>query len=303
MLRIGKSVLVTVAGLALVVGGCSSGNAASPAPSAGATEVAVVATPTPADPDELFNQAIAEGPAWQSFHLKIALNGTITPAAMKAMGNPSWAKLKSSVSLDGVTVEGDMDPVNLKCDLAVSVPAITAIGSSPISAHLIILDPILYLQMSATGSKYHKVKMGTLSGNLGLKVAVPTPGGSSLVGIANDVSILRQTLETSGVRPTLVGIDQIGGMSAYHIDLTAPLDKINGDISAAATKPGASFLRQVKIDSASASIWIYKDSYQLAQVQISGASSAVGNLSFAMTLTNFGKPVTITAPPASDIAA
>jgi len=59
----------------------------------------------------------------------------------------------------------------------------------------------------------------------------------------------------------------------------------------------------MKIDSASAGIWIYEDSYQLAQVQIAGASSAVGNLSFTMTLTNFDEPVTITAPAASDIAA
>ena len=55
------------------------------------------------------------------------------------------------------------------------------------------------------------------------------------------------------------------------------------------------------VDSASASIWIYKDTYQLAQVQLAGASSTVGNLSFTMTLTNLDQPVTIDAPAAKDV--
>jgi len=295
-------VLAAAAGLALVVGGCSNGSAASPAASAGASQVAAVATPTPADPDALFNLAIADGPAWKSFHLKIALNGTITASALKATGNPSWRNLKNDVSLDGTTIEGDMDPVDLACDLIVSIPATAATGAA-ITGEAIVLDPIMYLKLSSSGPKFHKVKLGTLSSDVGLKVAVPTPGGSSLVGIANDVSTLRQTLEASGVTPTVVGIDEISGRDAYHIAVAVPLDKINADISAAAPTAGASFLGQMKIDSASAGIWIYEDSYQLAQVQIAGASSAVGNLSFTMTLTNFDEPVTITAPAASDIAA
>jgi len=68
-MRIGRSVLATVAGLALIVAGCSGGGAASPAaspaPSTAARATAAVATPTPADPDALFDLAIAEGPAWK----------------------------------------------------------------------------------------------------------------------------------------------------------------------------------------------------------------------------------------------
>jgi len=301
-MRIDKSVLAIAAVLALVVSGCSGGSSASPAASAVASQTATVATPTPANPDTLFDQAIAEGPAWKSFHLEIALSGTITAAAMKASGNPSWKNLKSDVSLDGTTIEGDMDPVNLACDLTVSIPATAATGTA-ITGEAIVVDPMMYLKLSSAGPKFHKVKLGTISSDVGLKVAVPTPGGSSLVGLANDVSTLRQNLEAAGVTPTLMGIDQIGGRDAYHIGLSVPLDKFNEDIASAATKPGASFLKQVKIDSATAAIWIYTSDYQLAQVQISGTSSAVGSVSFTMTLTNFDQPVTITAPPASDVAA
>jgi hypothetical protein len=55
------------------------------------------------------------------------------------------------------------------------------------------------------------------------------------------------------------------------------------------------------VTSISAGIWIYQDNDQLAEVQIAGASSDGGNLSFTMTLTNFDQPVTITAPAANDV--
>jgi hypothetical protein len=304
-MRTCKSAFAVVAGLVLVAAGCGGGSAgpgtgtSSPAPS----RTALIATPTQVDPDALFDMAIAEGPAWKSFHLKIALSGSITEAAMKAMGNPSWAKLKSAVQLDGTAIEGDMDPVHLACDLTMTVPAIPALLTGPTTAEAIVLDPTLYLKVSALGPKFHKVKMGTLSGDLGVKAALPTPGGSSLVGIADGVSSLRQALEHANVTPSLVGIDQIGGKPAYHIDLAVPLGKLNADLSTAAAGASSSFLRGAKFDSASAGIWIYEDGHQLAQVQISGASSAIGNLSFTMTLTNFDQPVTIAAPPASDVAA
>jgi len=310
-MRIGRSVLATVAGLALIVAGCSGGGAASPAaspaPSTAARATAAVATPTPADPDALFDLAIAEGSAWKSFHLDIEVGGTVTAAALKATGNPSWANLKTSKSLDGFTIEGDMDPVHLAADLAISVPNMTAAGGAPTTVTLIVIDPLLYIKLSSAGPKYRETKLGTLTGDLGYKVAIPTPGGSSLVGIADDVSNLRKALEAAKVTPTLVGIDQVGGRDAYHIALAVSLDTIDADIASAAAavkeKAMATFLRQVKIDSASAAIWIYTDSHQLARVQIAGTSSEVGSLSFNMTLTNFDQPVTITAPPASEIAA
>lgn len=312
-MRTCKSVLIIAAGLALVAAGCGSAGVSTSAASAttaatGATTsapgpTAFAATPTPANPDALFDLAIAEGPAWKSFHLKIALDGSITTAAMKAMGNPSWTKLKSAVQLDGTVIEGNMDPVHLALDLTMAIPAIPALSSGPITGEAIVLDPTLYLKLGALGPKYHKLQLGTLSGDMGVKVAVPTPGGSSLVGIADAVSSLRKALEQSGVTPSLIGIDQIGGKPAYHIALDVPLDRINADLSSAVARAGSSFLKGVKVDSASAGIWIYEDGHQLAQVQVSGASSAVGNLGFTMTLTNFDQPVNITAPAAADVAA
>jgi hypothetical protein len=301
-MQVAKFGLAAMAGLAIVLGGCTSGGAASQSASNTAVPATPTATPTQPSSDALFDQAISAGPTWQAFHLKVALSGSITAAALKAAGNPSWAGIKSAVSVDGTAIEGDMDPVHLECNLTMSIPATTVTGAA-ITGNLIILDPTAYLKLSSDGTKYHKFKLGTLSGQMGLKVAVPTPGGSSLAGIADDVSNLRKALEATGVKPTLLGIDQIGGKEAYHIGLTVPLSKINGDIAAAVATARTGFFKQTKIDSATAAVWIYTDGLQLAKVQVAGVSSDGGNLSFTATLTNFGESVTITAPAASEISA
>jgi len=316
MVRICKPVLAVLAGLSLVVGGCSSSAATTAPATTPAVSVATVAiptvapaTPTPPDPDELFARGIAEGPAWKSFHLKIALGGTIKASFLQATGDPAFKKLTSDVSLDGIAIEGDVDAVNLAFHMPINVPAMPAIGVAATSGDLIIKDSMLYLKLPTLGTKYRKVKLGTISGELGVPVAIPTAGGSSLVGMADMVASLRQQLETNGVTPQLAGIDQIGGRPAYHINLTLPLAKLNSDLAAAeaAAKSdrtvtiGPSLLT-TQIDTATAGVWIYTDNYELAQVQIAVASSTVGSLNFTMTLSNFDQPVTINAPAASDVA-
>ena len=305
--RVGRPVLSILLGFAVMVGGCSGGSTASPAGATASVSPAptAVATPTPADPDALFSLGIAEGPAWQSFHMKIAVGGTVKAAFLKTLGNPNWAKLTTDAVLDGTVIEGDVDAQNLAFHLAIAVPAVVAFGSAALTGDLIIKDSNLYLKMAALGAKYREVKLGTVSKELGVPVSVPTPGGSALIGLADLTSSIRSQLEAIGVTPKVVGVEQIGGRDAYHIDLTVPLDKVNSDLAAAATKAsaGAAILGELKIDSISSGIWIYKDNYQLAQVQIAGTSSTAGSLSFTMTLTAFDQPVTINAPAASEVAA
>jgi hypothetical protein len=304
--RIDKPVLGMLAALSLIVGGCVGTATASPsatfATRATASTPAVVATPTPVDPDALFSSAIAYGPAWKSFHLKLALGGSIKAAFFNTWSDGDFDTLKSDLAVDGTVIEGDMDPVNLACDLHMTVPALTGLTSSPTKGDLIVKNSVMYIQLPILGAKYEKDTLADFAGELGLPAAVPTPGGESLLGIANLVASLRQHMETNGVVPQVVGIEQIGAKSAYRIRLSVPLDKLNSDLTAAMTSAKADAALKFKVDSASAEMWIYQDTFQLAQVQLAGSSSTVGNLTFAMTLTNFDQPVTITAPPASSLS-
>jgi len=274
---------------------------ASPSPTA-----TPAPTATPLSPDTLFDRGIAQGPAWQSFHLKVTLDGTIKASFLRGLGNPDWAKLASDAVLDGTVIEGDVDAQNLAFALSIAAPAGPLLGPA-FNGNLVIKDGYLYLKMPSLGAKYYKVKLGTFSKDLGLPVTIPSPGPAALTDLSNLTGDLRNHLESLGVSPTLAGTEDIGGRPAYRINLTFPLDVINSDIASSiasmssADKAAKAALSGIKIDSLTSSIWIYTDNYQLAQVQIAAVSSAVGNLNFTMTLTNFDAPVQITVPPASQI--
>jgi hypothetical protein len=309
VVRICRPILAVIVGLSLVAAGCGSGATATPGKTSTSTSTATATpvptpSPTPVDADALFAKGIAGGPTWKSFHVKIALGGSIKAAFVKSMEIPDLGALTQDVVLDGTVIEGDIDAVNLALHLPITIPPIQGLSTKPIDVDVIIKNSVLYLKSPAGGTKYHSTKLGTFSKLLGISQPVPTPGGSALAGMADDVESLRAHLEGNGVTPTVSGIDQIGGKDAYRIDLSVPLDKLNSDIASAAAKASdaPASVKTMTVDSASASVWIYKDTFQLAQVQLAGASSSVGNLTFTMTLTNFDQPVTIDAPAAAQIA-
>jgi hypothetical protein len=299
---------------ALLVAACGSASVSSPsAPPAGIKTTASTspsATPaptaTPLSPDILFDRGIAESPAWQSFHLKVALSGTLKASFLRTLGNSAWAKLSDDAVLDGTVIEGDVDAQNLAFALSMAAPAGPLFGPA-FKGDLIIKDSYLYLKIPTLGAKYYKVKLGTFSKDLGLPVTIPSPGPAALTDLSHLTGDLRNHLESLGVSPTSAGTENIGGRAAYRINLTFPLDVINSDLaSAIASMPAAeaaakSTLAGIKIDNLTSSIWIYTDNYQLAQVQIAAQAESVGDLNFTMTLTNFDVPVQITAPPASQV--
>jgi len=57
-----------------------------------------------------------------------------------------------------------------------------------------------------------------------------------------------------------------------HISFSVPLDMINSELAARLAQPGSQDrLRSVDL-------WVYTSNYQVAQLEIKGASSTVGNL-------------------------
>jgi hypothetical protein len=305
LLRVPKPALSILAGLVVVIASACSSTAAT----SGAVPASAVAGVTsgpaavasaavnPNDPSSIITQVLSSGQGTTSFHIKIEVTGTIKAAALKSAAGSSGGALTGDVKLDGTAIEGDVDVVNKAAHMSLTVPPIAMLGNVPLTGDLIVKDSFLYYKVSLLGPKYTKTALGDLTS--GLPVTVPTAGPSALAGMADQIAQLRQQLDAAGVKATLVGVEQIGGKDAYHISISVPLDKINTEIAAAA----ASEAPGMKIDSASVDVWTYKDSYQLAKIQIAGASSSLGNLGMTITITNYGAPVTVTAPAASDINA
>lgn len=301
MLRVPKPALSILAGLVVVIASaCSSTAATSGGAVAGVTSgpaAVASAAVNPNDPSSIITQVLSSGQGTTSFHIKIEVTGTIKAAALKSAAGSSGGALTGDLKLDGTAIEGDVDVANQAAHLSLTVPPIAMLGNVPLTGDLIAKDSVLYYKVSLLGPKYTKMDLGSLKDSL--PITVPSAGPSALAGMADQIAQLRQQLDAAGVKATLVGVEQIGGKDAYHISISVPLDKINTEIAAAA----ASEAPGMKIDSASVDVWTYKDSYQLAKIQIAGASSSLGNLGMTITLTNYGAPVTVTAPAASDINA
>jgi hypothetical protein len=313
LIRLPKSALAVLAGFVLVAAAaCGSstvtpfagGNGpagASNAP-AGTTPAPAAATVNPQDPSSIITGVISGTTDVKSFHIKLAVNGTIKAAALADAGSAAGglgSALKGDIKLDGTTIEGDVDIANQAGKLTFNVPPLAALGNVPLSGDLILVSNTLYYKVTLLGPKYTKMDLGSIGDSLGalsssLPVAVPSAGASA--AIADQISQMRQALKDAGVTVTLVGVDQIGGKAASHINVSVPLDKLNSQIAAAASAGPA-----MKIDSASVDLWVYTDSSRLAQVEIKGASSTLGNLDIILTISNYDQPVKVTAPPADQI--
>jgi len=309
LIRLPKPALALLATVALVAAACGGGSAtAAPAGSSatststststGGAGASVAPTLNPNDPNSVISQVIAASPDAKSFHIRIALNGTIKAAALQSADSSLGAAITSDLKLDGTAIEGDVDVVNQAGHLALTVPAMKALGGVPITGDLILVDNVLYAKATLLGPKYTTMKLsdlGSLTGSL--PVAVPTPGASALTGVADQVAALRKQLDDAGAKVTLVGVEKIGDQDADHLNVSVPLDMLNSQIAAAAASDSPS----MKIDSASVDLWVYTDGYRLAQVEVKGASSSIGSLDLVITVTNYDKAVTVTAPPASEV--
>ena len=305
MIRLPRKAFALFAGLVVIAAACGSSTVtAGPGgtSAAGATKAPAGASAAPSvnpnDPTSIIARMFSGQTTPKSFHIKIGVSGTIKAAALQGAGGTG--AITSDLKLDGAVIEGDVDVANLAAHLSLAVPAMPALGNIPITGDVILAGGSLYYKVSLLGPKYTKTDLGSLTGGLtgGTGVEVPTAGPSALTGVEDQVAEIRKALDAAGAKTTLVGVEQVDGKDAYHINVSVPLDLINSQIAAAAESAAP----VMKIDSASIGLWVYKDSYLPAKFEIKGASSSIGNLDLIVTVTNYDQPVTITAPPASEIS-
>jgi hypothetical protein len=307
LVRAHKTAITLLAALMLVTASACSTSAATSTPGAsggaGATN-AVGGTMAPGasaaidltDPTQIITQVLNGTSNVKSFHIALAVSGTIKAAALSDAAGSSTSGLTGDLKLDGTAVQGDVDVANSAAHIGLTVPAMAAFGNIPITGDLIVVNNALYYKISLHGTKYTKTDLGSLASMS--PVAIPTPGASASAAISDQISQIRTAITKAGVTTKLVGVDQIGGKSADHISVTVPLDLINSQIAASASAKPA-----MKIDSLAIDFWVYTDNYRMAKAEFSESSASFGNLDITVTVSNYDQPVTITAPAASDIQA
>jgi hypothetical protein len=304
LLRVPKPALSMLATFVLVFASACSSSSGTPAPAASGAVGAsgapgASATLNASDPNSIISQVISSGTTVKSFHIKLALSGTLKAAALQSYASSSGVQITSDVKLDGTAIEGDVDVANQAAHLALNVPALAFLGNTPITGDIILVNNTLYYKVSLLGTKYSTQDLSSLGSSLGaLASGLPVPSAAAVatMSLADEMTQLRTAMQQAGVTATLVGTDQIGGKSAYHINLAVPLDKINAQIAAQASGGPA-----MTLDSASIDFWVYTDTNLPAQFEAKASSAALGNIDLLLSITNYDQPVTISAPAASDI--
>lgn len=293
MFRVPRPAVTVFAGFVLAVAAaCSSSSATSTGQVAGASAVAV----NQSDPNSILNGAMSSAAQAKSFHIALTASGTIKQSALSdaSGGSGPAAALGGGgdLKLDGTTLEGDVDVANQAAHLTFSLPSMN------LSGDLIAVDKALYYKVSLLGPKYAKLDLNSLTAGLPIpSLPAATPGASDMAAM-QELNQLQQQLKDAGFKATLVGVDQISGKDAYHVAYTIPIDYINAQIAAEASG-GPS----MTLDSASFDTWIYKADNRPAKAELKAASSSVGSLDLTVTVTDYDKPVTISAPDPSQVQA
>jgi hypothetical protein len=264
--RVAAAVLAGLLGLA-----ACSGSSATPAP-----------TPTP-DPQAVLTQSLANFQQAASFHVSGTIGGKIDMGAASRLSGTSIG-LTGKLDLSGGTIAGDVDARRPAARATVSFPSIFGL-----EIDLIEVDASAYTRINLMSDTYTKSRLDPTAFASGVPGAVLDP--------ANLGAQLRGLLESPGVTVTPSGTATVDGRRAHRFDVTVAPSLINEQLATLA--PGLP--SDVAVDSASATYLVYVDSLEPAGLRIVASSASLGSLDVSLTITAYGQPVTIEAPPASEV--
>jgi len=167
------------------------------------------------------------------------------------------------------------------------------IGSSNVT--ILLVDGALYVKLPGTlnksGKPWEKATAG--SSNPVLKQLA-----STLSSIQQSASLdqYRSMAQAASSLKT-IGTEQVNGAAATHYSLTVDVSKIHG---AAFTPAAKAALAQARITKIPVDVWV--DSHN-RPVKMSEKFTVKGQIvSFTATISRYNQPVTITAPPASQVS-
>jgi hypothetical protein len=268
--RLRKSALAFIAIASVVVaGGCSSGTKA-----------------TITDPNEVITKSVSGAPAITTLHVKVELSGKLD---ISSLGSAASAiGLGGNLDLAGTSAEGDVDVTKQAADLNFTLPAPLGTGE------VILVDGNAYYKLGLlTGGKFSKQALGS-----SLPISLPSPGAIASVDPSAAIADLKTAMDSVGATATLKATDQVAGKEAYHVSIAIPVDKINSQLAASGTSATAG----MQLSSLTLDYWVYTESNLPAKFVVAVGAGALGTFNLTVTLSDYGKSVTVNAPAPGDIA-
>lgn len=183
-----------------------------------------------------------------------------------------------TVTMTGVANVSDQ--ANPKMKMTMEMPGAGG-GPSQGNVEMLFIDKVMYMKMPGTAGKYYKMTMAEVS----------KMSGQDLTQAMNPTAQLEQ-MKSSMKQVTYVGEEDVNGTKTRHYK--AVIDSAGISPSMTATASSMSPPKEMPYD-----IWL-DDQNRTRKFTMEMAVSGM-TITYNGTLDKFGEPVTVTAPPASQV--
>ncbi|HUP54342.1 MAG TPA: hypothetical protein VM408_02455 [Methylomirabilota bacterium] len=244
---------------------------------------AAPARPDLTDPKAILAAAVTSTAAARTVRVDATADGTVS-LDLLGMGTPS------PIQLDGTTASADLDLANGDARTTFSAP-----GLLGLTGELIALDGTSYLKSTLTGALYRVQPIGT---------DVPAPSGQARDTVLKGLTDL---LGDQRLTPVKGDDTPCGSTTCYRVDIALSPEDLAalglGELQVPGGLPVPIQLPDLTAASIDLNVLVAKDTTRLTGVKMTadlggGAGVATLDVSFS----KWDEPVTITAPPADQLA-
>jgi hypothetical protein len=233
--------------------------------------------PALTDPVDILVKSIESLQAAKSFHVDVAVTGTIS-------ADPTGTGGSTSFTLDGTSAAADVDIAGKAVRATFSVPALLGLAGE-----LIAVDDSAYVKTTLTGALFQKSSM--------TDAGLPADPGD----VADlDLTELRAALARPEVAPTKGDDVRCGAKDCYTVTIELTAEEI------ASLSGGALPDEGLPIDVGSVGLTVTfrveKDTLRPAGIGLTATMGPAGSLSVDLTMSKWDENLSISAPPADQVA-
>lgn len=241
------------------------------------------AAPTLTDPREILAAAVTSTAAARSVRLDATADGTVT-LDLLGMGTPS------PIELAGTTVTADLDLEGGDARATFSAPNLLGL-----TGEVIAVDGSTYLKSTLTGARYQVLATGT---------DVPLPSGAARASILKDIA---DFLANPALEPVKGEDAACGSTTCYRVDIVLTSEELAalgaGDLEAPAGLPIPIPIPDLSAATVDLSVLVAKDTTRLTGIKaVADLGGGAGVATIDLTLSKWDETVSISAPPADQIA-
>jgi len=228
--------------------------------------------PALTDPAEIITQGLDATADLKSVHVSVEVDGTV-----------SIPGSTGTVSLEGTTVEADIDIEGRQVSLNFAVPSLFSL-----SGDVLIIGQDMYVKTTLGGTKWSHSELGGV---------IPGASAAASPDIQSMIDDIHEFLDKDGVVTTKKDDIACGESQCYHVQVSIPPDLMtDADAATSSFDPATLFGDALVLD-----LLFDREDLWLTEIATSVDSETAGTFSGTITFSAFDEAVTVSPPPSPDV--